>query len=239
MKRLTIVLATLVAFYQGIWAQEETENNQSNFDASVGADIVSAYVWRGQKLADVSVQPYLTIDWKSLSFEASGSMGFNSDDPREVNLTLGYNIGDFTVALTDYWTTYNYVRFDYFNFKKDETAHVLEINLAYDFDFLSINWYTNILGADGETSNGNRAFSSYLSLIAPFEFAKLNWEAELGICPWNTSYYEGAVGFDICDISITAYKDIVITDTFTIPMLGKLGFNLANKDAYFVVGISF
>ena len=76
---------------------------QDKVEASVGADLVSGYIWRGQDLGGVSVQPSLGISYKGFSLGAWGSVGFESTDTKEFDLTLGYSIGGFSVSVTDYW----------------------------------------------------------------------------------------------------------------------------------------
>lgn len=45
---------------------------QDKVEASVGADLVSGYIWRGQDLGGVSVQPSLEISYKGFSLGAWG-----------------------------------------------------------------------------------------------------------------------------------------------------------------------
>ena len=45
---------------------------QDKVEASVGADLVSGYILRGQNLGGVSVQPSLGISYKGLSLGAWG-----------------------------------------------------------------------------------------------------------------------------------------------------------------------
>ena len=49
---------------------------QDKVEASVGADLVSGYIWRGQDLGNVSIQPSLSIAYKGFSLSAWGSVGF-------------------------------------------------------------------------------------------------------------------------------------------------------------------
>jgi Bacterial protein of unknown function (Gcw_chp). len=74
---------------------------QDNVETSVGADIVSGYIWRGQDLGGVSVQPSLSVSYKGLSLGAWGSVGLESKDTKEFDLTLGYSTGGFSVSVTD------------------------------------------------------------------------------------------------------------------------------------------
>ena len=74
---------------------------QDKVEASVGADLVSGYIWRGQDLGGVSIQPSLGIAYKGFSLGAWGSVGFESTDTKEFDLTLGYSTGGFSVSVTD------------------------------------------------------------------------------------------------------------------------------------------
>ena len=50
---------------------------QNEVETEVGVDIVSSYIWRGQDLGGVSIQPSIAISYKGLSLEAWGSIGFD------------------------------------------------------------------------------------------------------------------------------------------------------------------
>ena len=43
---------------------------QDKVEASVGADFVSGYIWRGQDLGGVSIQPTLSVSYKGFSLSA-------------------------------------------------------------------------------------------------------------------------------------------------------------------------
>ena len=134
---------------------------QDKVEASVGADLVSGYIWRGQDLGGVSVQPSLEISYKGFSLGAWGSVGFESTDTKEFDLTLGYSIGGFSVSVTDYWFNTQvetgidddgetiFATNKYFKYGAHSTAHVFEAQVGYDFGPLAVNWYTNFAGADG------------------------------------------------------------------------------------------
>ena len=51
---------------------------QDKVEASVGADLVSSYIWRGKELGDVSIQPSVSLSWKGLSLTAWGSASWGS-----------------------------------------------------------------------------------------------------------------------------------------------------------------
>ena len=123
---------------------------QDKVEASVGADLVSGYIWRGQNLGGVSVQPSLGISYKGLSLGAWGSVGIESKDAKEFDLTIGYSIGGFSVSITDYWfdKTYTgdvdeygkeiYTTNKYFRYGAYSTAHVFEAQVGYDLSLIHI-----------------------------------------------------------------------------------------------------
>ena len=127
------------------------------------------------------------------------------------------------------------------------TSHVFEAHIGYDFGPLAVNWYTNFAGADGVNKDGDRAYSSYISLAAPFKLAGLDWTAEIGATPWANDFYNvsadpeysGSDGFAVCDISLGASKEIKITDSFSVPSFAKVTVNPRTEGAYFVFGLSF
>lgn len=212
-----------------------TAKAQDKVEASVGADLVSGYIWRGQDLGGVSLQPSASIAYKGFSLGAWGSVGLESTDTKEFDLTLGYSTGGFSVSVTDYWFNGGP---GYFHYGAYNTSHVFEAQIGYDFGPLAVNWYTNFAGADGINKDGDRAYSSYISLAAPFKLGGLDWTAEIGATPWATDFY-GANGFAVCDISLGASKDIKITDSFSLPLFAKATWNPRSEGAYFVVGLSF
>ena len=104
----------------------------------------------------------------------------------------------------------------------------------------AVNWYTNFAGADGVKENGKRAYSSYLALSAPFKLGGLDWTVDLGMVPWETTFYNGYTsGFCVSDVSLGASKDIKITDSFSVPAFAKVSVNPRTEGAYFAFGLSF
>lgn len=214
---------------------------QDKVEASVGADLVSNYIWRGQDLGGVSIQPSINLGYKGLSLEAWGSVGFSKKDAKELDLTLGYSLGGLSLSVTDYWyTNPDESSNRYFEYGAQSTNHVFEAQIGYDFEVVAVNWYTNFAGADGVRSNGKRAYSSYLSVAAPFKLGGLDWSAEIGAVPWGTDYYNGFTNrFAISDISLSAKKEIKITDAFSIPVFAQATVNPRTEGAYFTFGMSF
>jgi len=235
MKKIVIMLASVVLSV-GALAPAKA---QDKVEASIGADFVSRYIWRGQDLGGVSFQPTLGLDWKGLSLSAWGSVGIsNPADTKEFDLTLSYTIGGFNIGVTDYWFDAGLDPLNrYFMYRSDCTNHVFEANIGYDFGFAAIQWYTNFAGNDGVNPAGKRAFSSYVELSAPFSLAGADWTAAVGAVPFATDFY-GTEKFALVNISVTAAKEITVTDSFSIPVFAQVAANPYTREAFFVIGFT-
>lgn len=210
---------------------------QDKPEASVGVDLVSGYLWRGQDLGNVSIQPSAAVGYKGFTLSGWGSVGFDKEDTKEFDLTLGYTTGGFSISVTDYWFNGGA---GYFHYGAHNTAHVFEAQVGYDFGPLAVNWFTNFAGDDGVNKDGDRAYSSYVSVAAPFRLGGLDWTAEVGATPWATTFYnDGTNGFEVCDISLGVTKEVKISDSFSLPVFAKATWNPATEGAYFAVGMTF
>ena len=210
---------------------------QDEVETTIGADIVSQYIWRGQELGDVSLQPTLGIVYKGLSLTAWGSVGLsNKDNTKEFDLTAAYTTGGFHIGVTDYW--FNTPNERYFAYSAHETSHVFEANVGYDFEIASLNWYTNFAGNDGVNKDGKRAYSSYFEANVPFKLASCEWTATIGAVPYATSFYGDANGFAVTNIGIKATKDIKVNDHFSIPIFAGITANPSTEKTFFIFGVS-
>lgn len=210
---------------------------QDEIETTIGADIVNQYIWRGQELGDVSVQPTLGIAYKGVSLTAWGSVGLSDkDDTKEFDITAAYTIGGFHIGVTDYW--FNTPNERYFAYEAHKTSHVFEANIGYDFGVASLNWYTNFAGNDGVNKDGKRAYSSYFEASVPFKLASCEWTATIGAVPYATSFYANANGFAVTNVGIKATKDIKINDHFCIPIFAGITANPSTEKAFFIFGLS-
>ena len=206
---------------------------------TIGSDIVSSYIWRGQDLGGVSLQPTLGLEYKGISLSAWGSVGLaDPADTKEFDITLGYTIGGLNIGITDYWFNAGLDPQDrYFKYDAHGTNHVFEANIGYDFGVVSAQWCTNISGNDGVNKDGKRAYSSYFEVAAPFKLATCDWTATVGAVPFATDFY-GTNGFAVTNLAVRASKDIKVTDSFSIPIFGEVSANPCSQKAYLVVGMS-
>ena len=212
---------------------------QDKVETTISGDVVSSYIWRGQDLGNVSLQPTLGVAYKGLSLSAWGSVGLtDSNDTKELDLTLSYSIGGFNVGITDYWFNAGLDPDNrYFKYDAHSTNHLFEANIGYDFGLLALQWYTNFAGNDGSNKDGKRAYSSYVEAIVPFSLAGIAWTATAGAVPWATTSY-GTTGFAVTNLALRATKDIKITDTFSVPLFAEVAANPCSQKAYLVLGFT-
>lgn len=235
MKKIALFALGLIA---GATAYaQETEK----VETTIAADIVSQYIWRGQDLGSVSLQPTLGIGYKGLSLTAWGSVGLTDpDDTKEFDLTLGYTYKGFNVGITDYWFNDGLdSEKRYFKYDAHGTNHVFEANVGYDFGFASLQWFTNFAGNDGVNKKGKRAYSSYFEVNVPFKLFTVDWAGTAGFVPYATDFYNGHTnGFAVTNLSLRATKAIKVTDSFSIPIFGQVTANPCTQKAYLVFGLT-
>jgi hypothetical protein len=229
-KRIITALACVMMLVTSARAEGEVET-------TVASDVVNQYIWRGQNLGDVSLQPTLGLSYKGLSLTSWGSVGLSDNtDTKEFDLTAAYSFAGFNVGITDYW--FNTPNDRYFSYSAHQTSHVFEANLGYNFGPLALQWYTNFAGNDGLNKNGKRAYSSYVEVSAPFNFAGCDWVGAVGAVPYATSFYSEVGGFAVTNISLKATKDIKITDKFSVPIFAGVCCNPSNQKAYLMFGLT-
>lgn len=226
-------LATAMALLAAMAAA----NAQDKVEATMQADVVSQYLWRGQELGQVSLQPSLGLSYKGLSLTAWGSVGLSEPgDTKELDLTLAYSVGGFNIGVTDYW--FNSPNERYFCYGAHSTSHVFEANVDYDFGPVGVQWYTNFAGNDGVGNGGSRAYSSYVEVSAPFRLTGCDWSAAVGAVPYATDFYSSADGFAVTNVSLKASKDISVTERFAIPLFAGLAVNPSTEKTYLYCGFT-
>ena len=217
LKKWVLLLVAAITLPVTTMAQEKKVELGVNLDVTM--DVVSSYIWRGQKLGNACLQTSVGVAYKGFSLSAWSPIAFDGKDADEIDLTLAYETGNFSVSLTDSWMT------------EIGDEHTLEAQLGYDFGVVGVNWYTNVYGDDKE-------YTSYISLIAPFSLIGLDWEAEVGATPWGTDYY-GTDKFSVCDLSLGASKEFNIGSWFSTTLFAKATYNPTAEKFYGTVGISF
>ncbi|MDL2213265.1 hypothetical protein LJC21_02680 [Bacteroides sp. OttesenSCG-928-E20] len=233
MKRLYVITALLlVLFTTPAVAQEESK---ASFD--LGVDLVSSYVWRGAYQTSAAIQPGMGLSVGGFSLSAWASVPF-SGEGKEVDFALGYQVGGFSIGITDYWWA-GEGAYEYFEYKSHKTAHHFEAALGYTLPAekfpLALSWSTMFAGEDYYKGDGKRAYSTYISAAYPFQIKSISLEAEAGITPWEGMY---ANEFSVVSVGLKASKEIQITNKFSVPVFGQVIANPKAQDIFFVFGIS-
>lgn len=268
-KMILLALMAIALLPTTILAQETTNYNDLNandleielvpdndFKAYVQADLVSHYMWRGADMGGISIQPELGISWKGLSLSAFGNAGFDKDDVKEIDITLGYKLAGFNIGVTDYWSSGIDPEDRYFFYKEKETPHQLEANIGYTCKYFGLQAYTVFWGNDYKI-NGDRAYSTFIELSVPFRAGGLDWDARVGITPMESAGYTSTLtvssiygdmsvlephyfygeGFTCNMASIRATKNLQYK-SLRLPVFAEIHTNPYLQKAHFLVGIS-
>lgn len=117
------VLVLLVAVMATIGSVRAWEYENPGFEWSVGADVTSAYIWRGMKYGGLAFQPDVTIGYGGLNLDAWANISptdytFKELMP-ELDITLSYTIAGLTVGVTH---QYYFDGSKYFDYRKPVLA---------------------------------------------------------------------------------------------------------------------
>ena len=202
---------------------------------SVGADLVSSYVWRGAYQTGAAIQPAVDFSISGFLLSAWGSVpAFGID--KEIDFIAAYEIAGLSLAITDYWCV-DESSFNYFSYS-DETSHVLEATIGYELPIekfpLSISLNTMFAGADYK-ADGKRAYSTYISFDYPFSVKDIDLSVSLGLTPVEGGY---ADEFSVVNLGLRAAKELKITDSCSLPVFGEIIINPKYENVFFVFGIS-
>ena len=181
--------------------------------ASIGADIVSRYVWRGLDFGEsMSVQPGLTIGlgglefgaWGSYSISASGS-GANEND---LWATYTYETAagaSFAVGMTDYY--FPGPRADGF---RDKDAHTQEVSVAVSgSEAFPVSLYAGMVLDDDKPV--------YFEASVPFTAGDVELGLHAGAVSGESAFY-ATEGFALVNLGITGSAELPISDSFAPPV---------------------
>ena len=222
MKKKIFFTAIMVVLGSGIFAQE------SESPWTAGADVVSAYVWRGLYLSNAAVQPALS--YSSGGFEIGGWGSASIDGALGADLFAAYTFGfGLTLGLPDYYFPSMDGGNDYFDTSKATGAHILELNGGYAISGFSLaaNYVFNEAGGAGSVG-GDKYF-------------------EVGYAFRNIHLFVGGGDglqseegdFNLTNIGIGVTKELAITPSFTLPVTCSAVLNPDREKFYLVAAISF
>jgi uncharacterized protein (TIGR02001 family) len=200
---------------------------------SVGADMVSRYVFRGidfgnapalQPTIEYSAGNFTIGTWGSYALAPNTSTGGASLNEADLYASYSFDFG-FSLGLTDYY----YPGSDWFEFEEEVSSHALELNLGYETGSLSLagNYMLNnsLMGAGAEDG------TVYFEAGYAFENVDLFIGAGDG---WHSMGGD----FEVVNIGIGTSKDIKFSETFSLPVFGQAIINPNTEQFHIVVGLS-
>ena len=238
MKHPSILVLALVLSVPSVLAQPEV---------SLGADLVSRYVWRGLDFGQsAAVQPTIEVGVGGFSAGTWGSFGITDANANELDLYLSYAVGPVTVGVTDYHfpgvglDPGTESPSDYFNFDDGGGGHTLEPFVSYQGEAvpLSLTLATNVYN--------DPDYSTYLEAGYGFAVGGVDLGLAVGAVfaldsadgTQGSGYYATSNDAAITVLSLTAAKEVPITTEFALPMFGQYIVNPETERSFLLFGIS-
>lgn len=235
MKKIVILVVAALATMMSFGQEQAEENTKTlSFAYDAGAEVVSAYIWRGQYNGGLSFQPTLDLGWDSehtsFRFGAWGSVGasdwkFQKEGTYfipELDIYGTFNLWGVTLGFTHY---YYFGGSNFFSWDKvanwdedklESNTSTTEITVGYDFSVLDLcglyfTWNTMVAGNDfaytEEEEIDKRAYSSYLEIGYDYTWEKpgLTLGGAIGMVPWASDYY-GTDKFAVTNLTLKLNK---------------------------------
>jgi hypothetical protein len=268
LSKVVITVILLICLLPGSYAQLQDENKtaeETGSDAtfSVGADLVSRYIWRGSDYGNSpAIQPAMAFSVAGFKAGFWGSYGVcqysqrindstvaNMGNYSEFDMYVSYTLKGFTLMAYDYFlpdpsnpNTGN----KYFNFKNTTTGHALEVCLSYAGpEKFPIQLFagTFVYGADkGKDAGGtygagsDNNYSTYFEAAYQFNVKGFGVKPFLGAIPFGSVMY-GPYG-GVVNAGLTVSKPIKITNDYSLPVFGSVITNPQAESVFLVFGIS-
>ena len=255
MKRLCVFVATVLMGISAVRAYDFP-----GFEYTVGADLTTAYLWRGMNYGGLSFQPDVMIGYGGAKVEAWANLSpsdwkFQEFAP-ELDITLSYSIMGLTVGVNH---QYYFDKTKYFDYRKpsltdwengDYAGNQTELFAKMEFGELfesvplTILWSTFVGGDDWcplyEDENDpekltglKKAYSSYLEFSFDAELPLgFTLTPTLGFTPWKSlyTYYDG--NFALNNIGLKLNWELEIADHFAIDVYGITTLNTYGVNAH-------
>ena len=225
MRRYLFSLVILIAFVTNASAQH----------FSIGADVVSRYIWRGTDYGEsASIQPGLAFTTGGFKIGSWASYGVDPEAKgvNEHDLYLSYTVGGISVGVTDYY--FPNLGFGFFDFDGDgEGGHTIEPFVSYTGpESLPIMLFA---GANVHNDPDN---SVYLSASYPFAVDGVNLAFTTSASAGKSALY-GTDKFGIVELNLKASKAVSLTDNFALPLSVAYILNPYAEKSYLVFGVTF
>jgi len=224
-----------------IFATDSKTYAQDKLNLSL--DVASGFVWRGLAINTLPVvQPSFTFSPGKFSIGVWGSTTFVSDwdQPQEVDVFISYNFTpSFSINVVDYYVynsnSFSFNKQSYFNYKKEETGHVFDLQLVYDGVIKAM--VSTIIAGDDLNDNDNNNYSTYFELGYGNTSYGVDWEVFAGAVPMTSSFYGISKG-GIINFGLGLSKSFEITPTYSLPLSVKFSVNPATESVWLVAAIT-
>ena len=200
---------------------------QNKFD--VNLQLQSMHYWRGLRVSD-GMLTATSIGYysKNLSIYGWGGLSFNGDY-KEVTGVVTYSYNHLGVQLSDIFNFSGTDSIKYFDYKRDETLHLVDLSLLYHFSFMNISWSTIVYGNDCIPGTSKQRYSTYVEFGVPL---KIN---DSSVTPFiapafvlnsdaKTMLYGDNDKIGIANVGIKVSKTLLVNQ-YSFPVSAVLGFN--------------
>lgn len=257
MKKIVVLVAAMTAAVFSAKAEVE-------FAYEAGAELVSAYIWRGMYNGGLSFQPEGLVGFNALDeavqFRAGVWASVGASDWKFKKDGIGiedvYNPNTYFVPEVDFIASVSAygasVGFNEYYYCDDGSTHQSEIWFGYNFshffgDYAGayVNWYTTVAGADKVVETDLKriakgqlerpAFSSYIELGYDYSFDfGLTLGFQMGLSPWQSPIY-GNEKFAVVNLALKANQEWEVGPcTIDLFALGSLNPDGIDKDNVFI-----
>lgn len=216
--RATWLAALAVAAFAGVPAQAQV---------SMGADVVSRYVWRGVDFGDSwAIQPALSF--AGGGFEVGAWASYGTQGANESDLYVSYTAetesgAAFSLGLNNYFFPGPGADFT------DLGDHAWEPFISFSGpESFPLELLVGVVDAEVE---GKDETTAYVELGAPFSKGGADLRVHIGVVGGDSGFY-GVTGASVTTLGIAASKPIAVGESFEIPV--ALSY-VVNPDA----GVSF
>ena len=231
---------------------EKVSANSARF--SLGADLVSRYIWRGKDYGNSpAIQPNVSFSVSGFKIGAWGSYGMiaheNSGNYAGFDPYISYTWKWFTVGVTDYFFPNGVTPNEnnrYFNYDSKQTGHAFEACLTFtgpDKFPLQVFAGTLFYGADkGKDSTGvyclgtKNNYSTYFEISYPFTVRGIGIKPFAGGIPSGSGWF-GPYG-GVVNAGITVSKSIRISKEYELPVFTSVISNPQSQSVFLVFGVS-
>lgn len=207
-----------------------------------GADFVSRYVWRGLEInKSFNVQPSFGYGTGALDIGLWGSYAISDVEntlQSEIDLYASYTFstsrGNIAILFTDYYFPDGNIRLG--DFDDGTGAHTLELGVGYTGPStlpIAVSVYMNVHNDSGN----NMYFEVGYPVTLPDDYSM---DLFVGATPGsdkNSAYY-GTDKFGFLNIGFTVSKDVVVTNSFSIPAFISFVMNPTTDKAHLVAGFN-